>query len=159
MFLLVQLTWIAIQKWQFNHFAHYAARVWSVHKDDTPQEALIKVQIAAIARWDLLNRDYVKFMWVSSESTKDYEDPDRSASGVYYTGFTQLLSIYRNQIGETAFSNPIPSELMALLPIEIPTTGLVRFETFAPMEKEAEEDPDRWDNDCDDTPCGSGNGR
>jgi hypothetical protein len=160
MFLLVQIAWIGIQKWQFNHFAAYAARVWTVEKDDTPEESLLNVQMRALLRWDLISRDYVKFMWVSSEDSKDIDDD--TYEGITFTGIAPLMGIYKDQIGETMFTvdNPIPSELMAVLP-DIPTTGLIRFETFIPMKKEPEEQPDisNRDNDCEETPCENGNGR
>lgn len=160
MFLVVQLAWIAVQKWQFSHFAAYSARVWSVQKDDGAEEALLKVQLAAIPRWNLIQRDYVKFMWVSDEGTEDFEG-ESGVQGVTYTGVTQLLSIYRDQIGETFFDYGGLSDILAYIPVEVPTTGLVRFKSFIPMEKEPEEQPDisNRDNDCDDTPCSSGNGR
>lgn len=160
MFLLVQLAWIAIQKWQFNHFGAYAARVWTVEKEDSPQESLLNVQMRSLIRWDLINRDYVKFMWVSSEDPKDVDDD--TYEGITFTGIAPLMGIYRDQIGETAIplDGYVPDELSAMLP-DMPTTGLVRFQTFIPMKKEPEEEPDvtNRDNDCEETPCESGNGR
>lgn len=159
-FIVVQIAWLGIQKWQFNHFALYSARVWTVEKEDSPEESLLKVQLLSLLRWDLINRDYVKFMWVSSEDPKDIGDD--TFDGMTYTGIAPLFSLYRDQIGETMFTvgEPIPGELLAYLP-EIPTTGLVRFETFVPMKKEPEEQPNisNRDNDCEETPCESGNGR
>lgn len=159
--LIVQLSWIGIQKWQFNQFAGYAARVWSVQKeDDDPEISLLKVQGLALLRWNLLSRDLVKFMWVSSpEDSRDFEDPDVSANGITFTGAAPLLALYRQQIGETLFDNPIPSEAMSLFPFDLPTTGLVGFQTFIPIEKEPEESPGDGDNDCEETPCESGNER
>jgi TadE-like protein len=159
--LIVQLSWIGIQKWQFNHFASYSARVWSVHKDQEPGDALRQVQIRALLRWNLASNDYVKLMWVKGEGSKDYHDPDVTANGITYLGAAPLLSIFRQQIGETLFSNPIPAWAMSLFSgLDIPSTGLVGFETFIPIDKEPEEQPgsDR-DNDCNETPCESGNKR
>ncbi len=158
--LIVQLVWIGIQKWQFNHFAGYAARVWAVHKDDEPGDSLRRIEGAALfLRWNLLSRDYVKFMWVSSEDAKEIDD--ENYSGITYSGVAPLLPLFRDVIGETLFDNPIPSEVSSIIPIDLPTSGLVRFETFIPMEKEPEEQPDisNRDNDCEDTPCTKGNGR
>ena len=159
MMLIVQLSWIGVQKWQFNQFAGYAARVWSVQKDDDPGDSLRDVQIIALVRWNLLNRDLVKFMWFWAEDTKDFEDPDVSANGLTFAGAAPLLSIYRQQIGETLFDNPIPAELQDIFPLDVPPTGLVGFSTFIPIEKEPEEKPGTYDNDCEETPCVSGNKR
>lgn len=160
MFLLVQLAWIGIQKWQFNHFAAYSARVWTVEKEYSPEESLLRVQLTSLVRWDLINRDYVKFMWVSSEESKEIDD--EPYEGITFTGIAPLMGIYKDQFGETMFTvgDPIPGELLTVLP-EIPTTGLIRFESFIPMKKEPEEEPDtsNRDNDCEETPCESGNGR
>jgi hypothetical protein len=161
MTLIVQLSWIGVQKWQFNHFSSYAARVWSVQKDhDDPQDSLFEVQTIALVRWNLLGRDLVKLMWVhEADDSKEYEDPDVTANGITFWGAAPLLSIYREQIGNTLFDNPIPPEAMSLIPIDIPSTGLVGFQTFIPIEKEPEESPGEGDNDCEETPCESGNGR
>lgn len=161
MTLIVQLSWIGVQKWQFNHFSAYAARVWSVQKDhDDPQDSLFEVQVIALVRWSLLSRDLVKLMWVhEANDSKEYEDPDVTANGITFWGAAPLLSIYREQIGNTLFDNPIPPEAMSLIPIDIPSTGLVGFQTFIPIEKEPEESPGEGDNDCEETPCESGNGR
>ena len=157
----MQLSWIGVQKWQFNHFAAYAARVWSVQKDEDPEESLLKVQAVALVRWNLLDRDLVKLMWVSAaDDSKDFDDPDVSANGISFSGAAPLLSIYRDQIGETLFDNPIPPEAFSLFPGDLPSTGLVGFKTFIPIEKEPEESPGaRRDNDCEETPCESGNTR
>jgi len=74
-------------------------------------------------------------------------------------GAAPMIGLYQNQIGNALFDNPIPAEAMSLIPVDIPSTGLVGFETFIPIEKEPEENPgeDR-DNDCEETPCESGNG-
>jgi hypothetical protein len=163
MFLMVQLSWIAIQKWQFNHFAAYSARVWSVNKDDSAEGALLKVQAVGVVRWDLIGTDYVRLMWVSDEGQKDYDEPAVTADGITYTGIAALMSIYRDQIGETLLDAGIPGSAYSAVPglLDLPTSGLVRFQTFIPMQKEPEEEPgiSNRDNDCDDTPCSSGNGR
>lgn len=154
-FLIVQLAWIGIQKWQFNHFAAYTARVWSVEKDKSPNEAMIEVLAVALVRWNLYDRDFVKIMFVSSEDPKDVDG--ESANGLTFTGVSQLVSIYRDTIGETAFS--VPSSVSSYLPA-MPSTGLVRFETFIPVDKEPEENARKGrDNDCKETPCESGNKR
>jgi hypothetical protein len=158
MFLMAQLAWIGIQKWQFNHFASYSARVWSVQKDDDPEESLMRLQIGVLfLRWNLYNRDYVKYMWAEGEDSKEIDD--ETYTGVNYEGVAPLLPLFRGQIGETLVS--IPGEVSSLVPGGLPSSGLVRFAAFIPMEKEPEEEPDESnrDNDCDDTPCSSGNGR
>ncbi len=160
MFVIVQLMWVAVQKWQFNHFAAYSSRVWTVQKEDDPDDSLLSVQVRALFRWDLISRDYVKFMWVSaSDETREIDDEDYT--GIGYTGVAPLMSIFRDQIGETLYDNPVPSEAMSLIPFNLPTTGLVRFESFIPIRKEPEEQPDisNRDNDCEETPCEEGNGR
>jgi hypothetical protein len=161
-FLVVQLTWIAIQKWQFNHFASYAARVWAVHKDQSPGDALFRVIVPGGAyRWDFWSKDYVKLMWVSSEEPRPAEDGSGSISGITYTGVAPLFPIYQPAIGDTFTQAFIPSWVYTYLPFEMPSTGLIAFETFIPMEKEPDEEPDRSDrdNDCEGTPCEGGNGR
>lgn len=164
MFLIIQLAWIGIQKWQFQHYASYAARTWSVRSDWGTEESLLKAQVAStlFTDWNLFSRDWVKAMWASSNEAKDVDDENTGIEGVSYTGVAPLMPIYRGLIGETLFDNPIPGSVMAQLPaFDMPTSGLVRFETFIPMEKEPEEDgdADNRDNDCDDTPCTEGNGR
>ena len=151
MFLIWQLMWVGVQKWQFNHFAGYAARSWQVHKDDSPQESLNMVLLASVIfRWQILDKEYVKIIWVSDENaSKD------GTTGVEYSGLVQAFPIYRPYIGTSI----IPSGITLPFAVPIPPTGLFLFESYIPIEKEAEEDPDRWDNDCDDTPCSSGNGQ
>jgi hypothetical protein len=159
MFLVLQLTWIAIQKWQFNHFASYAARVWAVHKDQSPGEALLGVIVPGGAyHWDFLSKDYVKLMWVSSDDPQTAEDGSGSVTGITYTGVAPLFPIYQSAIGDTFTQGFIPSWVQSSLPFDMPSTGLVAFETFIPMEKEPDEAPgsDR-DNDCNETPCETGN--
>ncbi|MHB0968179.1 MAG: TadE family protein [Thermoanaerobaculia bacterium] len=147
-FLIFQLAWIAVQKWQFNYFAMYATRAWAVDKDrDSGESVLLKAQGFALLRWDLIGTDYVKFMWCSSEDGKD------GTEGLSYTGVAPLMSIFQPYIGDTLTGIEIPAVAETVIPgLEIPSTGLVRFETFIPMEHEPDEDPDRWDNDCSD-PC------
>lgn len=159
-FLVVQLTWIAIQKWQFNHFASYAARVWAVHKDQSPGDALWLILPGGAYHWDLLSKDYVKVMWASSEESRTAEDGSGSISGITYTGVAPLFPIYQPAIGDTFTQSFIPSWVHSLIPFDMPSTGLVAFETFIPMEKETDEEPgsDR-DNDCRETPCRTGNVR
>jgi hypothetical protein len=161
MVLIVQLSWIGVQKWQFNHYAAYAARVWSVTKDEEAEDSLVRVQDEAIDRWKLLDRDLVKVMWVSQEDdSKDYDDPDVTANGISFSGAAPLLSIYRDSVGESLFDESIPSDAFTLFSIDLPSSGLVGFKTFIPMEKEPEENPgQRRDNDCEETPCESGNTR
>lgn len=161
MFLAVQLTWLAVQKWQFNHFASYAARVWSVRTDQSPGESLLMLVPGAVTSWDLLGTDYVKLMWVSSEDPVNDEDSGEDIPGLTYTGVAPLFPFYQPAIGDTFWGAFIPSDIVEFIPFELPSTGLVAFQTFVPMEKEPEEEPDRSDrdNDCDSTPCGGGNGR
>ena len=164
MFLIIQLCWIGLQKWQFQHFAGYSARAWSVRKDWSPESTLLRAQLASSlgTDWNLFSRDWVKAMWVSSDSPTDVDDDNTDIAGITYTGVAPLMPVYRGLFGETLFDNPIPSSVLSELPaIDIPSSGLVRFQTFIPMEKEPDEDPDtsNRDNDCSDTPCESGNGR
>jgi hypothetical protein len=164
MFLIVQLAWIGIQKWQFQHYAAYSARAWSVRTDWGAEETLIRAQTASAigTDWNLFSKDWVKAMWVSSEDPKDVDDDNSNINGLTYTGIAPLMPIYRGLIGETLFDNPIPGSVMSQLPdFDIPSSGLVRFESFIPMEREPEEQPDESnrDNDCEGTPCESGNGR
>jgi hypothetical protein len=158
MFLIVQLAWIAVQKWQFNHFAAYSSRAWSVQKDQGAEETLIIHIIlpSLFMRWHLLTKDYVKFMWVSSEDPKDIDGS--SIPGLSYTGVAALFPLYQDAIGDTFSGAFIPSSVSSIIPFPLPTFGLISFETFIPMEKEPEEKPgsDR-DNDCNETPCESGN--
>ncbi|HVT45096.1 MAG TPA: TadE family protein [Thermoanaerobaculia bacterium] len=149
LFLMIQLAWIGVQKWQFNHFAHYAARSWSVDKKDrSPRTIMLEVQGRSILGWKLLSRDWVKYMWAMSPSTNS-----DGIHGVRYHGITQLFPLYRNFIGINAIvTSEIADLLKTVIPGAIPALGLVMFETFVPMEHEAEENPQRWDNDCSD-PC------
>jgi hypothetical protein len=164
MFLIIQLAWIGLQKWQFQHFASYTARAWSVRKDWGGEATLVRVQVASTigTDWNLFSRDWVKAMMVSSEDPKDVDDDNQNIPGLSFLGVAPLMPVYRGLLGETLFDNPIPDYVMnELPPIDIPTSGLVRFESFIPMEKEPEEEPDtsNRDNDCEETPCESGNGR
>lgn len=161
-FLVLQLTWLAIQKWQFNHFASYSARSWSVQTNKTPGEVLFEVIMpGAISRWDLWSRDYVKLMWVSSEDPVTDEETSEAITGVTYSGVAPLFAFYQPVIGETFLNAYIPGWVFDFLPFDVPSTGLVAFETFIPMEREPYEEPDRSDrdNDCRGTPCEGGNGR
>ena len=151
MFLVVQLMWVGVQKWQFSHFTGYAARVWQVHKDDSAQDAMFSVLISSIAlRWQILNKDYVKAIWVSEENASQ-----DGTTGIRYRGVVQAFPFYQPYIGQS-FTPPGVS-----LPfgITVPPTGIFLFESYIPIQKEAEEDEDRWDNDCKETPCGSENGQ
>jgi hypothetical protein len=161
MFLVLQLTWIAVQKWQFNHFASYAARVWAVHKDHSPGQSLLLILPGGAYRWGFLSKDYVKVMWVSSVDPHPAEDGSGSISGITYTGVAPLFPIYQSAIGDTFTQAFIPSWARSLIPFDMPSSGLVAFETFIPMEKEPDEEPDlpNRDNDCQGTPCEGGNGR
>jgi TadE-like protein len=157
MFLIVQLAWIAIQKFQFNHFAAYASRVWSVHKDQGSEEALFSVMLPSLfMRWNLVSKDYVKFMWVSSEDAKDVDGG--SVPGLTFTGVAVLFPLYQEAIGDAFSGTFIPPSVAAMIPVPIPSFGLISFQSFIPMEKEPDEQPgaDR-DNDCSETPCESGN--
>lgn len=147
-FLIFQLAWIGVQKWQFNHFALYSTRAWAVDKDrDAGETVLLKVQLVSLLRWDLVGTDYVKLMWCSSE------DGNNGKEGLSYTGLAPLMQIFQPYIGDTLFGIDIPPIAESIVPgFSLPSTGIVRFETFIPMEHEPDEDPDRWDNDCSD-PC------
>ena len=159
MFLVLQLTWIAIQKWQFNHFASYAARVWAVRTNQSPGESLLVILAGGAVHWDFWSTDYVKVMWVSDSS--DEPEPGSGITGITYKGVAPLFPIYQSAIGDTFTQSFIPSWVYSYLPFDMPSTGLIAFETFIPMEKEPPEEPDRSDrdNDCEGTPCGGGNGR
>jgi hypothetical protein len=160
LFIVLQMVWLGVQKWQFNHFASYAARVWSVHKDQTPGQSLIRLLgPQELIGWSLPSHDYVAAIWVWS--TDPVEDEDgTSYSGVTYRGVAPLFPFYRDQVGDTFFNAFIPPEILSLLPFQLPSTGLVVFETFIPMEKEPDEQPGPGrDNDCYQTPCESGNAR
>lgn len=162
MLLIVQLTWIAIQKWQFNHFASYAARAWAVQNEQTPGQVLVELIImGGIPRWNLLSRDYVKVMWVSSEDPVTDEVTGESIEGLTFSGAAPLFPVYEDPIGEVFLTAYVPEWVFNLLPFHLPHTGLVSYETFVPMEKEPDEEPDRSDrdNDCHGTPCEGGNGR
>ena len=161
MFLVVQIAWIGLQKWQFQHFAAYAARVWSVHTDWGAEKSLITIQAASItSKWELFSHDWVKAMWSDGEDTKDFSGED-DVPGVSYTGIAPLMPLYQGVIGETLLDTSIPPEVSSEFPgIDLPSSGLIRFETFIPMEREPTEEPgDGRDNDCNETPCDSGNVR
>lgn len=164
--LVIQFTWIAVQKWQFNHFANYTARVWSVRTGDSAGMAMLYVLGSGLMRWDTLNRDYVKLMWVSGEETQTVHNgfEEVSADGLAFTGVTTLMPLFRPFIGGATLISTaeIPGEILSLFPISIPPLGIVRFETFIPMSREPEEGSgggQKYDNDCEETPCEEPNGR
>lgn len=156
--LVVQIAWIGVQKWQFNHYASYSARVWSVETEDDAATSSRDVIVASLIpphRWPL-SWDYVRVMGVWSEDSQD------DMEGITYVGVAPLMPLFRNRFSSDTFvDNPIPGEIMDLLPFSLPDFGLVSFMTFVPMEKEPEEHPEvsNRDNDCEDTPCTEGNGR
>lgn len=156
--LVVQLAWIGIQKWQFNYFALYSARVWSVEKThNDPEYSLLKVQAAQALRWGL-DSNRIKFMWVQfPEDTKDYDDPGITANGITYWGVAPLFALYRDRFGETLIEGSFLTEALSRFIFDRPTTGYVGFATFIPIQKEPEEKPGEFDNDCKETPCASGN--
>jgi len=160
LFLVLQLVWLAIQKWQFNHFASYSARVWAVQKGEEPGDSLNRVLLPQeFLRWSLPFRDYVAVIWVRSTDSSEDEDGN-TYQGVTYRGVASLFPFYRDAIGDTFYNAFIPQWLLDMIPIKLPSTGLVVFETFIPMEKEPDEQPGSGrDNDCNETPCESGNGR
>jgi hypothetical protein len=161
--LIVQLMWFGIQKWQFNHFAAYSARVWSVEKEYTPSSALYRTQLRALLRWGLIKKDWVKLMWSSGIESRSFDEAAQPVEGVRYRGVAPAMAIYRPLLGEMALDEVIPGEVSALFPGVIPKSGLVSFGAFIPMRKEPTERPytgTRYnDNDCDDTPCTKGNRR
>ena len=137
-FLLVQLAWIGVQKWQFNHFAAYAARVWTVNKsNESPEASLIKVQIVGIVRWKLASTSYVKIMWADSQSD----------GKITYNGIAPIFPLFKPFIGDTLTGISIPSEVSSIIPVSIPSSGFIRFQTSIPMDHEPNEDPDKYDND------------
>jgi hypothetical protein len=147
--LLVQLAWIGVQKWQFNHFAAYAARSWSVNKkSDSPEKVLLEDQVFATLRWKLLSRSYVRFMWTLGTDT----DSDGN-TGVSYRGVAPIFRLFKPFFGDTLLGLNVPAFVSNLDPdLKTPNFGWVQFQAFVPMAHEPEEDPDRYDNDCSD-PC------
>ena len=159
LFLIVQVAWIGIQKWQFNHFASYGARVWSVHTDKSSDDAIKDViEPAKNSRWKLgASSDFVSSIWASSEESQDVDG--ESAEGITYSGAASTFKLFRGQIGDTQGDlNIPPGEGQGL-----DSDGLIAFQTFIPMEKEPKEESTtgghKNDNDCKETPCESGNGR
>lgn len=146
LFLVIQLTFIGIQKWQFAHFASYSARVWSVNQGESATAATVRVQgVASIFGWNLTGGNWVFPIVVTSSSTSK-----NSVTGIAYAGQGPVMSIYRGWIGER-FGLP---DLINFTPL-----NFFIYESFIPMVKEPEERPGRHDNDCNDTPCSGGNGR
>lgn len=156
LFLLFALTWIGVQKWQFNFFSAYAARTWSVEGEDAnPEVVLVKVQAAAVAhRPSLVNSSLVKLMFAGS--FQDGEDPQ----GIDYTGFAPPFPLYRRAAFQRGgLDASITGGLLDVGGI----VDMVMFETFIPMQPEPDENTNGRDNDCSDynvlTGACSGNGR
>lgn len=144
--LIVQLMVIGIQKWQFVHFASYSARVWSVQKDDSAQDSTTRAQlVVSVVGWKLLGNQWVAPIRVKSENTSR-----SGVTGNVYEGIGPVMSMYRGWIGER-FGLP---DFVNFRPLEF-----FIFESFIPMVKEPTERPGRHDNDCNETPCESGNKR
>lgn len=156
--LFVQLAWLAIQKWQFNHFAAYSARVWAVQRNYEPLGTIGIVQARSLVRWDLFGKDYAKVVFAYGDS-QSYDDEDVTANGMTVWGYANVLPMFEYYMGDLAVPDVGGFNLPDLLGID--TGGLVTFSSFIPMEKEANERPDisNRDNDCWETPCESGNGR
>jgi hypothetical protein len=151
MFLMAQLSVIAMQKWQFNHFSAYIARAWSTHTDWSPTSAMGQVMARGILRWSYNDGRFVLPLSVS-EVTDEVEKGDGSevsVNGLRFRGIRMTMEMYRRYLGLGAgFGFPTG-------------TGIVDYETYIPMEKEPEEEPNnnRRDNDCTGTPCDGGNGK
>ena len=167
--LVIQFSWIGVQKWQFNHFAGYAARTWSVHTDESPSWIMNKTLLAGTSNdgWDIKDRDYVKLIWFSDEDahtlSNGFEDVD--TSGLTWSGLAMLMPLFRPYIGGQTLVD-VPAGLqsvMNLMGMEIPPLGIVRFEVYIPIERVPEESSggggQKFDNDCDETPCDEPNGR
>lgn len=144
--LIVQLMVLGLQKWQFAHFASYSARVWSVQKNDTAQASTLRVQgVVSAIGWKLFGNQWVFPIAVTSESTSR-----SGVTGVVFVGQGPVLDMYRGWIGER-FGLP---DFVDFRPLEF-----FIFESFIPMVKEPTERPGQHDNDCNETPCSSGNRR
>ena len=140
--LIIQLMWIGVQKWQFNHIVAYSARRWTVYKNEGAQSSLTQVQLigSIFGGWPL-GENYVKFpIIVTSSSTSR-----NGVTGIVYQGLADPFPLYQGWIGDyLGFGVFLP---------------FIRYETFIPMVKEPNENTSGHDNDCSDTPCSSGNGR
>lgn len=161
MLIPVQLAWIGMQKWQFTHFASSAARTWTVHKDQSPSAAMLSVQTRALLRgWKLFSSRWIGLM-TASTSTKNITKGDGStlnAQGLKFQGLGRIIPIFRPFFG---FSGPYGYfGIEAISTRALLTIGFAQFEGFIPMEREPTEQPgQRRDNDCNETPCSSGNKR
>jgi len=145
-FLVVQLMFLGIQKWQFAHFASYSARAWSVQRSEGAFTTTIRVQGAAsIFGWNLTNGRWVAPIIVTSESTSR-----NGVTGVVFLAQKEVMSMYRGWIGER-FGLP---GLIDFTPL-----NFFFYESFIPMVREPVERPGQRDNDCNDTPCTGGNRR
>ncbi len=153
LFLILQLTFIGLQKWQFAHFASYSARVWSVHKDESANSSTIKVQGAAslLSDWKLPGQWVFPIIVNSENASRD------GVTGVEFLGQGPVMNIYRGWIGESVALCPPEAGCQDVFD-QTPLTFFI-FESFIPMVKEPTERPGRHDNDCNDTPCTGGNGR
>lgn len=169
--LVIQFAWIGVQKWQFNHFAGYAARTWSVHHGKAPSWWMNRIIVSGAApvvgRWKTITNEYVALIWFSGEEGRTvnngFEDVD--VHGLTYTGIAPLMAIFRPFIGSKTLVDLPPGlqSVLNLLDVDLPPLGLVRFEVFIPMVQEPREYPyadgQKQDNDCYETPCEEGNGR
>ncbi len=148
LFLLFAMTWIGVQKWQFNFFAAYAARTWSVRPDSSPESRLAAVQAAALVHHpDLATSSFVRLMYASSHSSGTPEVNK-------YTGYAPPFPLFkRSAIHSGGVNADIGENLL----------GMITFETSIPMEAEPDESTDKTDNDCSSynllTGKCSGNGR
>jgi hypothetical protein len=126
--LMIQLAWIGVQKWQFNHFTSYAARSWEVDKKNTSPQSILLTDLGfGMLRWK--QSGLVKIML----STGQGSDSD-GHSGVKYKGTAEVWGLFQPWLGGTL------------------STGLLQFEAFVPMDHEPAETPGTYDNDCSD-PC------
>lgn len=139
----MQLAFIGIQKWQFNHFAAYAARVWTVNKsNESPESSLIKVLGVGTVRWKLASTSYVKIMWAENQSD----------GKITYNGIGPIFPLFKPFFGDTLAGLSIPPGVSSGISGSLLSSGLIRFQTSIPMDHEPDEDPDKYDNDCS-NPC------
>jgi len=145
-----QMAWVACQKWYFNYTAAYAARTWSVKAlGTTTSKPLEEVELWQIFRKpNIINVPFVRPIFAGTEDAdkggSDDDDLFGAGSlppGIRYSGYAQYLLWFQPAVIESAHL-----ESGSL-------TGLIRFETYIPIEHEESfdgpEDPEHNDNDRD----------
>lgn len=165
--LLIQLTWVGIQKWHFNFVSLYTARSWSVAGTSSPNSVRIKVLAAEGVHHTRMATDlYFATVVLSSEksstpsrwSKKFKPSLSTSMKGIQFTGVGTIMPMFAGGAKRGGVNASLEGGLAGFL-------GQFQFETYIPMEREPAEHTSgpKRDNDCSsygalDAKC-SGNGR